>query len=152
MWKFIPFAYNEQDIDRARGLSQDLGMADFQLDMSDRFDGETMHLRPADDLLGGRIKAHEQMQQGQTPAVDPRCHTGREHFIAATGHYIPCCYVGDHRFYYKTDFGKNRDRYRVQDTTLTEILSRPTVIDFYQKIPQDPPGVCQFSCPASRHG
>jgi hypothetical protein len=53
--------------------------------------------------------------------------------------------VADHRFYYKTPFGKNKKEYDISTTTLSQILKRPAVVEFYRTL--DDHSVCQFNCP-----
>jgi organic radical activating enzyme len=145
VWSFIPFSYNEHHIEQAKQLSQDLGIDRFLINRSARFDEETMHFRPNDNLIG--IKWHSQQNWKQTitaKKVIPECDNGKMHFISADSYYMPCCYVGDHRFYYKNEFGKNRKQYRIQDTTLTEILSRTQVAEFYDTLTDH--SVCQYNC------
>jgi hypothetical protein len=145
VWSFIPFSYNEHHIEQAKQLSQDLGIDRFQINRSARFDEETMHFKPKDNLTG--IKWHSQQNWKQTNTakkVIPECDNGKTHFISANGYYMPCCYVGDHRFYYKNEFGKNRKQYSIQDTTLTEILSRTQVAEFYDTLTDH--SVCQYNC------
>jgi len=118
----------------------------FDISPSDRFDQQTEHLRPTTNLVGVRYHKQQQWKKhNELIAVAPKCASGREHFITADGHYSPCCYVADHRFYYKTDFGKNKNRYSITNTSLTGILGQPTVIDFYQSL--DSVSACQFNCP-----
>ena len=77
--------------------------------------------------------------------INPECFNGLStHFISAEGHYMPCCYIGDHRFYYKTDFGKNKKQYSINDTTLSEILGRTKMLEFYNTLPNQ--SVCQYNC------
>ena len=145
VWKFIPFSYNENNIEQARQLSQDLGMDQFQISRSSRFDEQTMHFKPSDEQIG--IEWHSQQSWKQTLTVKkviPECHSGQAHFISADGYYMPCCYVGDHRFYYKTEFGKNKNQYSIENTTLSEILGRTKVAEFSNKLDDHP--VCQFNC------
>jgi MoaA/NifB/PqqE/SkfB family radical SAM enzyme len=145
VWSFIPFSYNENNIEQAKQLSQDLGIDQFQINRSSRFDEQTMHFKPSDDLVG--IQWHSQQNWKQTITVKkmiPQCNNGLTHFISADGHYMPCCYVGDHRFYYKNKFGKNRKQYQIEDTTLSQILNRAQVAEFYNTLDQQP--VCQFNC------
>ena len=145
VWKFIPFSYNENNIEQAKQLSQDLGIDQFQINLSSRFDEQTMHLKPSDGRTG--IQWHNQQTWKQTitaKKVIPKCNNSQEHFISADGHYMPCCFVGDHRFYYKNEFGKNRTHYRIEDTTLSEILSTTRVADFYDTLADH--SVCQYNC------
>ena len=147
IWKYIPFAFNENDIDTARNISRNMGIDEFVVRLSERFDTQTEHLIPVTDLVGDRKTPQDQVKQGIEQQVDPLCYKGKSYFISATGHYSPCCYVADHRFYYKTDFGKNQKSYSIENTTFTEIQTRSTVVGFYQTLVTDPQTVCQFNCP-----
>jgi len=145
IWSFIPFSYNENNIEQAKQLSQHLGIDQFCINPSSRFDEQTMHFKPSNDLIG--IQWHSQQNWKQTitaKKIMPECNNGQTHFISADGYYMPCCYVGDYRFYYKTEFGKNRKQYRIEDSTLSEILSRPQVAEFYDTLADH--SVCQYNC------
>lgn len=145
IWSFIPFSYNENNIEQAKQLSQDLGIDQFCINPSSRFDEQTMHFKPSNDLIG--IQWHSQQNWKQTitaKKIMPECNNGQTHFISADGHYMPCCYVGDHRFFYKNEFGKNRKQYSIIDTTLSEILSRTRVAEFYNTLTDH--SVCQYNC------
>jgi organic radical activating enzyme len=147
-WKYIPFSFNSTDVESTKQLSQQLGIDRFFVDPSDRFDEQTEFLKPSDTLLGSRHNAQVLWKTTATPSikhVDPKCANKKEHFITADGYYSPCCFVADHRFYYKTQFGKQKNQYNIQTQSLSQILEQPTVIDFYQNLPDQP--VCQFSCP-----
>ena len=147
VWKYIPFLYNQDQIDLARQLSQQLGLTEFQVDCSDRFDEQTEHLKPSAELVGSRYNKQQDWKQQQSSTdINPKCTNQGEHFISAQGCYTPCCYLQDHRFYYKTQFGKNKSAYQIADTTLSEILSRPTVVEFYQNLSQQ--SGCQYNCPS----
>jgi pyruvate-formate lyase-activating enzyme len=144
-WKFIPFAFNQTSIDQARALSQQLGIDHFEILPSDRFDEQTSHLMPTTDLLGTRFNDQQAWKNhNRSGKIHAKCAAGNQHFITADGYYSPCCYVADHRFYYKTEFGKNKNRYSITNTSLTGILGQPTVIDFYQSL--DSVTACQFNC------
>lgn len=148
IWKFIPFSFNQHSLDAARSLSRDLGMYAFQVEHSDRFDTETQHLKPTAAMLGDRIFAQTQLVQGGTLGVDPDCHkSGNTYFVSATGHFAMCCYLADHRFFYKTDFGRDRASYDIRAWTLTQILQRPSLVTWFKSIPLAPESGCQFNCP-----
>lgn len=148
IWKFIPFAYNQQDIEQAAQMSRDLGISDFQLELSARFDARTLIYQPSSSELISTAKIlQDDFKKGASLEVDPKCSHGLEHFVSAEGFYSPCCFVADHRFYYKTEFGKNKKIYDITESTLTEILTASATIEFYQNITRDAPGVCQYSCP-----
>jgi MoaA/NifB/PqqE/SkfB family radical SAM enzyme len=144
-WSFIPFSYNENNIEQARQLSQDLGMDQFHINHSDRFDEQTMHFKPTKSNPGTKWNNQQNWKQSQsTKKINPKCHPGQTHYISADGYYMPCCYTGDHRFYYKNQFGKNKKQYRITDTTLSEILNRIQVAEFYDTLADH--SVCQYTC------
>ena len=147
VWKYIPFSYNQQSIKQAKKLSKELGVDNFLLDPSDRFDEQTLHLLPSSgNLIGEKFVSMAKWKKEKfIPNVNPKCNTGREHFITADGHYSPCCYIADHRFYYKNQFGKNKKSYDITKTTVSQLLVDESVIEFYQKLDQQP--ACQYSCP-----
>jgi hypothetical protein len=149
-WKYIPFKFNQDSIDHARSLSETLGLDRFIVDPSDRYDEHTKDLVPdLVDMVGSRYDSMQLWKQQNTvTALDPKCRHGKQHFITATGHYSSCCYLADHRFYYKTQFGKHKSHYDITQTTLSQILTSTTVVEFYQDLDQNPG--CQYNCPA--HG
>ena len=147
-WKLIPFRFNQDHIDLARDISQDLGIDRFTVAPSDRFDERTQHLIPAQNLVAFRKDPQDGFKQGQKIKVNPKCSTQREHFITATGHWSPCCYMTDHRFYYKTMFGKELDLFDITQTTMSQILQQPKVVGFFREIPENPISACQFNCPS----
>jgi hypothetical protein len=145
VWKYIPFAYNQHDIASVEILSKELGIDEFEISPSDRFDQQTDHLKPDDTLLSLRYNQQVSWKNSQVTKVIPACSNNQHHFITADGFYSPCCFLADHRFYYKTQFGKNKSGYDISKTTLSEILQQPATIDFYQNL-QDQSG-CQYNCP-----
>lgn len=147
-WKYIPFSFNYQDIESARHLSGQLGIDRFFVDPSDRFDEQTDFLKHSDLPVGIRHKAQILWKSSATTnikRVNPKCANKKQHFITADGYYSPCCFVADHRFYYKTQFGKQKNQYDIQTQSLSRILVQPAVIDFNQNLPGQ--SVCQFNCP-----
>jgi hypothetical protein len=144
-WKFIPFSYNENNIEQARQISQDLGIDQFQISHSDRFDEQTMHFKPNEKHTGPRWSNQQNWKQSRSiKKINPKCNNGLSHYISAEGYYMPCCFIGDHRFYYKTQFGKNRKQYAIDTVTLSEILNDPTMNGFYDNLNEQ--SVCQFNC------
>ena len=145
-WKYIPFAFNQTNIDQAKQIAQDLGIKNFYTTPSDRFDEVTQHLMPNSDSLGLSYASQVKWKNSvREPIVDAKCQNGQEHFVSADGFYTPCCYTADHRFYYKNQFGKNKKNYDIREATISEILEKPPVIEFYNNLAQQP--VCQYSCP-----
>jgi organic radical activating enzyme len=148
-WSYIPFSFNENNIDQAKELSSQLGIDNFVVKPSDRYDDQTMHLKPKlDSLIKNRFEFQQAWKKGiPITSVDPHCQNGKAHFITADGFYSPCCFLADHRFYYKNQFGKNKKQYNIQNTTLSEILERPAVIEFYDTLDQH--AGCQYNCPVA---
>jgi len=146
IWKYIPFSFNASSIESSRTLSQRLGIDSFEVTPSDRWDGENDPLKPL-GFSGARESAIIQWRNKQDSAlIDPICtRTHDQHFISATGHYMPCCYVGDHRFYYKSEFYNNKEIYDISKTTITEVLNNTQ--NFYNNIKTTKTNYCSFNCP-----
>jgi hypothetical protein len=82
----------------------------------------------------------------KTNGIDPRCiNNQNQHYIAATGHYMPCCYVGDWRFYYSSEFYKNQTEFDISTTTISDILNTTT---FYSTLLEKKHKYCTFNCPS----
>jgi MoaA/NifB/PqqE/SkfB family radical SAM enzyme len=146
VWKYIVFSYNQDDIESTDQLRSQLGISEFVVSYSDRFDQQTDHLRPSVEFLGSRYKSQQDWKNNLSPGtISPKCANQQEHFISADGYYTPCCYLQDHRFYYKSPFGKNKSLYKISDTTLNQIFVENTTIEFYKNLSQQPG--CQFNCP-----
>jgi organic radical activating enzyme len=148
VWKFIPFSFNQHVIDAAQQLSIRLGINEFKVELSDRFDKNTQYLIPDTQLLGKRYFSQTDFKKGVSVTVNPKCKSGRQHFISADGYYVSCCYVKDHRFYYKTVFGKKQNIFSISNTTITQLLQQPDTIEFYETMTQIT--ACQFNCPNTK--
>jgi hypothetical protein len=148
-WKYIPFKFNQHSVDQTRLLAKTLGVDEFIVDPSDRYDELTEDLVPdQDSIIGSRYDSMQLWKQQNTVSkLNPKCQAGNQHFVTATGHYSSCCYLTDHRFYYKNLFGKNKNHYDITQTTLSQILTSPTVVEFYQDLDQNLG--CQYNCPAT---
>jgi wyosine [tRNA(Phe)-imidazoG37] synthetase (radical SAM superfamily) len=146
VWKYIPFSFNQDTIDQAQELSTRLGITKFKVEFSDRFTEKTQYLKPSDQYVGSRLIPQTQWKNNkQILEIDAKCKQGNYHYISADGHYSPCCFLNDHRFYYKNQFGKNKNSYNITKTTLSDILQRPVVVDFFKDLSQQPG--CQYNCP-----
>jgi MoaA/NifB/PqqE/SkfB family radical SAM enzyme len=145
-WKYIPFEFNQLDIEQARQLSTELGIDVFVIEHSKRFDdAATQEIKPKPELVNLEYESRMIWKTQGRGEVDAKCNNQQEHFVTADGYYTPCCFVADHRWLYKTQFGRQRTQYDIRNHTLSSILAHKLVIDFYQNIPDQP--VCQFSCP-----
>jgi organic radical activating enzyme len=148
VWKYIVFSFNQHDIDSAESLSKSLGIKEFKTQLSNRFDEHTEHLIPDEKFIDSHYKSQVTWKSGQRDKkVNPGCNDGWSHFITADGHYSPCCWLADHRFYYKTPFGKNKKMYNIKQQTFSELIQQPTTVDFYQNLEQQPG--CQYNCPTT---
>lgn len=145
-WKYIPFAFNQGDIEQVEKLSQTIGIKKFRVEFSDRFDEKTQALIPDISLIGSRYTSQVAWKSNEgNLLVNPKCNSGKEHFITADGYYSPCCFLADHRFYYKNQFGKDKTSYQINNHTLSEILAKPEVVTFYKNLNQQ--SGCQYNCP-----
>jgi len=145
-WSYIPFNYNENNIEEARELCKKIGIKEFIVNKSDRWDKYTDHLKPSSSKIGQRYDSQQEWKHTTTiSGVDPNCNQGQSHFITADGHYTPCCYSADFRFYYQTPFGKNKQKYSIKDNTLSSVLADNITQDFYNSLENHK--VCQFNCP-----
>ena len=144
-WSYIPFSYNENNIEQARELSKQLGIKQFEINYSDRWDKHTEHLMPTKDKIGSKHNSKQIWKKTQSVTeISPKCVTGKDHFITAEGYYAPCCYAVDFRFYYKTPFGLDKKRYNINATTISKILEDQVTIDFMSNLRDFK--VCQFTC------
>jgi MoaA/NifB/PqqE/SkfB family radical SAM enzyme len=142
VWKYIPFKYNQHDIETVRALSVEFGFTEFRLNPSDRFDSKFDPLIP--DMIGDKFESKVNWRTNSEPEIDPKCvNTNRTHYIDAFGYYSPCCFAADHRFYYKSQWNHDREKYNISKTSLSEILSNT---DFFGTINHAKPGYCTFNC------
>ena len=145
VWQYILFSYNQNDIEQTRILANDLGFDRFFVLDSERWDYGTEWLTPT------KINALSQSKiswkkQNDDLRVDPYCkNTNSSHYISADGFYTPCCWTAEHRWYYKTEFYKNRDLYDISKTTITKVLDH--LKDFYSTLEDAKLNYCTFNCP-----
>ena len=160
-WKYIVFSYNENNIDEARELSQHLGMDEFIVNNSDRWIDNDW-LKPSNYVKvneesifnstthnGGRDLNIKMWKEKKDFAINPSCRqTNKMHFISAQGYYMPCCWTGDYRFYYKSEFYKNRELYDISKTTISKLLAKESKLqNFYDTLEETKPEYCTFNCP-----
>lgn len=147
-WKFIPFNFNLDNITEVEQLAQNLGVDNFFVDPSCRYDQHTKHLQPIEQAyIGKKFKTKNIIATDvDTIKVDPIClNEKQQHFISASGYYSPCCYISDHRFYYKTAFGKNKNNFDIRNNKISTLLQKQNVLDFYSSLQEH--SVCQYNCP-----
>lgn len=150
IWQYILFSYNMNSVMTAKKLSNELGFDEFFTMDSGRWDNRTEWLTPDIDKLS---ESKQLWKKGKDIDVDPRCLKHQNyHYISADGFYTPCCFMSDHRFYYKSEFYKNKNTYDISSTTLSKILSEPNVVNFYNTLGDEKLDVCQFNCPRIQDG
>ena len=144
-WQYILFSYNENDVEQAKILADDLGFDKFFILDSDRWDQGTQWLTPTkiNKLSQSKISWKNQTNDLR---VDPYCkNINSSHYISADGYYTPCCWIAEHRWYYKSEFYKNRDSYDISKTTITRVLDN--LKDFYSTLEDAKLNYCTFNCP-----
>jgi len=145
-WKYIPFSFNEYDIDKARKLSIELGFDNFDVTYSDRWE-ENDWLKPKnlDFRIESEIVKNDFKNNKQKDfEIDPECKSKNMHYVNASGYYMPCCYVGDFRFYYKSPWWKNKENYNIKKSTLSSQIDNFNI--FFETIHTDKPDYCIFNC------
>tara|TARA_R110000823_G_scaffold93747_8_gene205172 strand:+ start:574 stop:1482 length:909 start_codon:yes stop_codon:yes gene_type:complete len=150
VWKYILFRFNEHTIDQAKTLSESFNIKAFNIMHSDRFDNDDELMPSSTNALGDQYSSivtwrNLDNRKRAEQKIDPKCSKGTKHYITADGHYLPCCYVGDWRFYYKSKFYKNKNSYKIQDTTIEKILEQEQ--DFFDNLQTTKPDYCTFNCP-----
>jgi organic radical activating enzyme len=147
IWQYIPFSFNQTTIESARTLSTNLGIDHFLVLNSDRWDNDSDHLQPSSVYTGNKTSSKISWHNKYNDiSVDPRCTKNNDqHYITADGYYAPCCFIGDHRFYYSSEFYKNKEIYNISSTTLTKVLFNTN--KFYQSLEEQKLKVCTFNCP-----
>jgi hypothetical protein len=142
-WQYIPFKYNIDNIEQAKQLSTELGIKEFFILNSSRWESENDLYKPNIILNDNEIKFHKNIKASN---INPKCKlTNSDHFITADGFYSPCCYVPNHNFYFKSEFYKNRENYDISKTTLTQVLV--TANNFYNNLETNKPIYCIYNCP-----
>lgn len=149
-WKYIPFNFNEDSINEARELAKSFNIKSFQLTPSDRFADDELFRPKSTQLIDNQYVSKIEWRANKNQIhsnvkIDPKCKNQTSHFISAAGYYLPCCYVGDYRFYYKSKFYKNKKSYKIQDTTIEKILEQED--DFFKNLEVAKLDYCTFNCP-----
>lgn len=161
VWKHIIFRYNENTIEQAKTVSDSLGVDNFVIVNSDRWE-EGDYLKPLNyyaevpnttkfAIHNGNRETPIQLwktQNARNIEIDPFCKKiNTMHFISADGYYMPCCWAGDYRFYYQSDFYKRKDQYNISNVTLSQLLVNSKLLEFYDTIETTKPNFCTFNCP-----
>jgi MoaA/NifB/PqqE/SkfB family radical SAM enzyme len=145
-WQHILFSHNENNVDQAKQQSIEMGFDKFLLIDSKRWDREVNDLAPK--TITNTFGESKILWKQKTTNINitPECLKHHNlHYISADGIYTPCCYSAEHRFYYKSEFYKNRHLYDISKTTITEVLDH--LKDFYSTLEDAKLNYCTFNCP-----
>jgi MoaA/NifB/PqqE/SkfB family radical SAM enzyme len=145
-WRYIPFSFNENDINSARDFALSSGIDEFIITPSDRWI-ENDWLKPKNYFGPVQNQKFEWNNGVRDVEINPKCYGNKMHFISAEGYYMPCCLVGDWRFFYKSEFFKNKDHYDISKTTITNLLTTENLTSFYNNIKVNKLEYCTFNCP-----
>lgn len=151
-WKFIIFSFNEDCIDQAKEISDNLGIDEFEIERSDRWIDENDWLKPTLDFktnlrIGNREDLHKKFNNNEIDdsiTIDPICKNNSEHYINSSGYYMPCCFLSDFRLYYKSSWWKNKEKYNIKTSKLSDQMK--VFDEFYKNINIDKPEYCVFNC------
>jgi sulfatase maturation enzyme AslB (radical SAM superfamily) len=161
VWKYIVFSYNIDNISSVKQLSEQLGIKQFVINNSDRWNGPDDWLDPKKYIpitensktgiltsggYDGKKRIHGNINsKDSSTEINAVCkETNFMHFVSAEGFYLPCCWVGDHRFYYSSIFYKEKQRFNISSTTLSQVLF--DLENFFQTIETKKPKYCKFNC------
>ena len=150
VWKYIPFKFNENDIESTRLLSNALGIDKFNVDPSDRWneaDESIDTLRPTLESLVS-VRDIVQRKFETTPnrdfVIDPKCKNNIMHFISSDGYYSPCCYSKHFDFHYNSQWHKNKEDHNIKTSKLSDQIN--VFNSFYATIQTSRPDYCLFNC------
>lgn len=146
IWQYILFSYNTDYPQEAKQLSKELGIDEFAIIKSSRWDSLGDPYRPSDIFIASNDSELKFVANIRAEEISPRCkNLHKDHFISASGYYTPCCYVANHNFYFQTEFYKNKDKYNISTNTLTQVLEYTK--DFYNNLEKTKPTHCIYNCP-----
>lgn len=137
VWQFIVFSYNEHEINDAKQLSSSLGIDEFQVIHSPKWREGSDWLKP--------IGEGNSMPRGTiAKEVDPDCLTRPMHIVTADGYYMPCCYLIDPRWRYKTPWAKT---YNIKSCSVNDVMKSSIGNEFFAKLTSESaPDYCRFQC------
>jgi MoaA/NifB/PqqE/SkfB family radical SAM enzyme len=134
VWQYIIFKYNQDNVEEAKQLSIDLGFDNFMIMNSNRWLNEKDWLKPN----------NAQSRPSEKQEIDPDCFKNPMHIVTADGYYMPCCYLIDHHYRYKTPWAKTFD---IQKVTINDVIKSSVAMDFFAKLTNESaPNYCRFNC------
>ena len=157
-WKYIVFKHNQHQIKDAKILSTKLLFDHFRLEHSDRWLGkkdlmpdrefvDDYHVHQKSVLLDGKYQSD----------MSPKCIKNNvlsdTLYIDAEGDFYPCCWIGTHRYKYKSLFSPRQKPFNIKDNTLNQILENKNVKEFFASTNQFTSAheCCKIQC-GVKHG
>jgi MoaA/NifB/PqqE/SkfB family radical SAM enzyme len=139
VWKFIVFHYNQHQIEEAKKLSTELGFDSFLLEKSDRWlEEQGLNLKPADKFVNSlyehqlNVLKNKNYKTKMSPACLINDLPSRDLYIDALGNFYPCCWIGTHRYKFKSIFSPKKLNFNIKDYSLNDILGNIDVKNFFQ--------------------
>jgi organic radical activating enzyme len=158
VWQFIPFKHNQHQIFEASNLSKTLGFNKFKLLQSDRWLGKK-DLMPDREYVDNYYETQKEVLINPEFSIDmqPKCLKNNlpseSLYIDAEGDFYPCCWIGTHRYKYKSLFSPKQKPFNIKDNTLNQILENNSVKDFFNSTKQFTSAheCCKIQC-GVKHG
>ena len=157
-WQFIPFKHNQHQILEAGNLSKALGFDEFKLLQSDRWLGKK-DLMPDREYVDNYYKTQQEVLINPEFSLDmqPKCLKNnlpsQSLYVDAEGDFYPCCWIGTHRYKYKSLFSPRQKPFNIKDNTLNQILENKNVKEFFASTNQFTSAheCCKIQC-GVKHG
>jgi 4Fe-4S single cluster domain len=142
-WMYIKFKHNEHQIDIARNISNTLGFKTFDVKTSKRFGKQFPVLDRAGNVThyieqasSGNVKPIEfiDLKDYKSWKIDVSCFAfdGKELYIDAHGHLMPCCLIAS--FLYANYDTELHNQYKLIDSTSVVGLAKQVQDEVYDLI------------------
>ena len=141
VWKYIVFKHNQHQIKKAKDLSASLGFDRFKLEFSDRWLGNK-------DLMPDSKYVDHYYEHQKTTLTDATYETDmkpvclqnnlptNELYIDAEGDFYPCCWMGTHRYKYKSMFSPKQKQFNIKNNSLKQIPENSNIKEFFASTKQ----------------
>jgi len=136
VWQFIPFKHNQHQITQAKKLSAKLGFDKFILSPSDRWLGKK-NLMPDPKYVGKNYETQKKILNNSKNnfKIVPKCLKdnlpSQKLYIDAEGDFYPCCFMGTHRYKYKSMFTPKNKKFNIKNNTIEKILKNAEIKKFF---------------------
>jgi MoaA/NifB/PqqE/SkfB family radical SAM enzyme len=135
-WKFIVFKHNQHQIEDAKKLSQELGIRNFEVVLSDRWWKQDLmpDKKYVDNLYEHQIAVTNGLDKPML--IKQKCMVNGKAihalYIDSEGDFYPCCRTGLYAFRYKTIFSPKTRKYNIKNNTIEQILEDTQVKQFFE--------------------